>query len=343
MGTFNVNGINNPTKRRAIFKSLRDQGLDFCCIQETHSSPTTVHLWQSEWGGHFLASNGRQNARGVAILIKRSLQYKLLQQVSDDEGRILLVEVDIQGKIYTLGSLYTPTQDKPQEQLQFLNQLEEKLESFSDTNIILGGDFNSTLNQDLDRNQPPTKTGGPNQYRERIKALLEDNHLSDIWRLRNPSSRGYTFRRGSYASRLDYIFISDHLSETVSRTTITRESQSDHSLLIMECKQQRSSKGPGLWRFDASLLTNTTFTSQMSEFLEAWEAPPELLDPRVTWEWLKFQIKEFVIKYQAQNKSLRAKPSKTSAAGFKLYPISKTRRKETKNLSSLKSIQSDVN
>lgn len=48
MATFNVNGINIPAKRRAIFPSLREQNLDFYCLQETHSTNATIHLWQSE-------------------------------------------------------------------------------------------------------------------------------------------------------------------------------------------------------------------------------------------------------------------------------------------------------
>lgn len=37
IGTFNDNGINIPTKQRAIFQNLHDQKLDFCFLQETHS------------------------------------------------------------------------------------------------------------------------------------------------------------------------------------------------------------------------------------------------------------------------------------------------------------------
>lgn len=175
MGTFNVNGLNIPAKRRAIFKSIRDQKIDICCLQETHSSPGTTHLWQSEWGGRLIASSGRQNSRGVAILLSRSLQYQILQQVSDDEGRILLVHIDIQGILYTVGSLYAPTQDRSLEQVRFLNEVEGKLELLPDSNTILGGDFNCLLNQNLDRNQPSPQAASVNQYKDRIKALLEDN------------------------------------------------------------------------------------------------------------------------------------------------------------------------
>lgn len=310
IGTFNVNGINIPTKRRAIFNNLRNHKLDFCFLQETHSAPTTVHLWQSEWGGHLLASSGRSNARGVAILVRRSLQYKLIRQLNDEEGRILLVEIDIRGVSYTLGSLYAPTQDRPQDQIRFLDELEEKLELLSGSNIILGGDFNCLLNQNLDRNLSTPPPGTANQFRNRIKAFLDDRGICDIWRLRHPNGRGFTFRRGSYASRLDYIFVSDHLSDRVSGTQIHQDPHSDHSMVLVEIRQQDRSRGPGLWRLDTSLLTDPSFTTQMADFLEAWESPPELSDARVKWEWLKFKIKDFVIGYQSKKKSLQAQTIK---------------------------------
>lgn len=121
--------------------------------------------------------------------------------------------------------------------------LENKFKTLSDANIIMGGDFNCILNQDLDRNHPPSQPGGVSQYRDSIKALLEDKSLCDIWRLRHPEVRAYSFRRGSHDSRLDYIFISDHLSETVVQADITRDPHSDHSLLTVEFGQQKSTRG----------------------------------------------------------------------------------------------------
>lgn len=137
IATFNVNGLNIAAKRRAIFQNLRQHDLDLCCLQETHGSPETIKLWQWEWGGQFLHSNGQQNARGVAILAKKSLQLKVLKQVNDQDGRILLAQLQVQGNTYTIGSLYAPTQDKSAEQISFLDKLEECLDGLCSTDIIL--------------------------------------------------------------------------------------------------------------------------------------------------------------------------------------------------------------
>lgn len=199
---------------------------------------------------------------------------KLIKQVNDADERILLVVIEIQGVLYTLGSLYAPTRDKPQDQIRFLNELERKLESLSQSNIILGGDFNCCANRNLDRNQPPPISNSSNQYRNRIKSLLDDKDLCDIWRLRHPDTRAFTFRQASYASRLDYLFIPEYLSGMVAKTYIHPSPHLDHSLLTVDIRQQHTRRGPGLWSFDVSLLSDADFTAQMRLFLEAWEAPP---------------------------------------------------------------------
>lgn len=130
------------------------------------------------------------------------------------------MEAIIQGQTYTLGCLYAPTQDKPQEQIRFLNDMERYLELLSESIIILGGDFNCILNPTLDKNQSPSQSNGVNLYRDRIKALLEDKGLCDIWRRLHLEGRGFTFRRVSYASRLDYVFVPEHLSGLVAQTRI---------------------------------------------------------------------------------------------------------------------------
>lgn len=43
---------------------------DIVLLQETHSSRESHENWRNEWVGEIYFSHGKQNARGVAILIK---------------------------------------------------------------------------------------------------------------------------------------------------------------------------------------------------------------------------------------------------------------------------------
>lgn len=306
VATFNVNGMSSAPKRRAIFQDLRQRSFDFCLLQETHSTQGTLKLWKQEWGGQIIASNGQQNARGVAIVVKRALQAKVIKQVSDQEGRIILIDVETQGTTYTLGSLYAPNQDKPAEQLRFLDKLEEFLDQMDSGNIILGGDFNCFLSPNLGRNTQTPLQNNANRYRSQILEMLETRILCDIWRIRHPVAKEYTFRRGKYASRLDYLFISSQISEAVAHVKIHHVPHSDHSILALNLGTPVTNKGPGLWRFDVHLLNDKKFNTEMETFLSSWQPPEELSDPSVVWEWMKFAIKGFVIGYQKREKSASA-------------------------------------
>lgn len=147
--SLNVNGLNVPTKRRAVFDHLRKSKADFCLIQETHSTPTTEKLWKAEWGGSAWFSHGSRSSRGVAILVSRNLKCKITNPLSDKEGRYMFGDFQVGEAIYTIASIYAPTQDKRAEQISFLEELDEQLRNTNATNIILGGDLNYCLSPTL--------------------------------------------------------------------------------------------------------------------------------------------------------------------------------------------------
>lgn len=293
----NVNGLNIPSKRRILFDHFRRSRADITLLQETHATQDTMKLWRREWGGLAYFSNGSQSSRGVAILVSRDLQFEIVGQRADERGRILCMDIKVKNTVFTLCSIYAPTQDRPGEQLEILCNFEEILEDLSSINIIAGGDFNCFLDPVIDRNSQTVTPSHTDACRERIFALLDNWSLCDIWRLRNPGKSGFTFRRGKYASRLDYFFISNHLSELVSSSGCKMLAHSDHALVSMSVKPSKINKGPGIWRFDNMLLESEEFVSQMTSFLTDWAPPSELTNPTTIWEWLKFEIKGFINTY----------------------------------------------
>lgn len=149
------------------------------------------------------------------VILHRDLLFDVLDQKGDDNGRILCMDMRIKGTVYTICSLYAPTQDKSSEQLETLGKVDQFLGEMSSVNIIVGGDFNCFLDPCLNRNSAGPTPPHTGTYRNKILAFMETWNVCDVWRLRNPGKRGYTFRRGNYASRLDFILISSHLSELV--------------------------------------------------------------------------------------------------------------------------------
>lgn len=60
-----------------------------------------------------------------------------------------------------------------------------------DGHIILGGDFNQTLDDYIDRSK--TRTGATPKDRQTLHILQEELGLTDVWRLVNPKQPEYTF------------------------------------------------------------------------------------------------------------------------------------------------------
>jgi hypothetical protein len=55
-----------------------------------------------DFKGSLYQSNGISNSRGVAIWIKKNVELKLIDEYKDNEGRLLLINVEINNAIYTI-------------------------------------------------------------------------------------------------------------------------------------------------------------------------------------------------------------------------------------------------
>lgn len=80
----------------------------------------------------------------------------------------------------------------------------------------------------------------------------------------NPNKKAYTFRRGSYSSRLDYFLVSSHLTSVTDKVDSTLVASSDHDIINITLSMGIGvDRGPGFWRFNPELLTNPSFVSEM--------------------------------------------------------------------------------
>lgn len=292
--SFNVNGINIPAKRRIIFDKIRNSKAHVTFVQESHSADNTASLWEAEWGGKIFFNHGLPNSRGVAIFFDRNFNPTIVNEKRDGNGRILAMDLEWGAETLTLASLYAPTQDKPLQQLQFMDDLDSVLDALASDKVILGGDFNCIIDPKLDRNSSCSLPASSTSHRNRLLTFMEDRQLCDLMRVRNPTKRCYTFRRGQYASRLDLFLVSDQLSENISQLRTLEGPHSDHTLITFQLYRPETRTGPGYWRFDSSLLTHQDFTCAMTDFFVNWHPPEELSNPNSRWEWLKFEIRRFI-------------------------------------------------
>ena len=176
---------------------------------------------------------------------------------------------------------------------------ENRIDSAGDLNVF----FDSKLE---------TKGGKPSLKQKSVAKLLElkeEYDLCDIWRIRNPKKKLYTFRQnhcsGIINRRLYYIFISNKLEEFSNDTDIIPAFKTDHSSVLVAISNYNFFKPvPGLWKFNNSLIKDETFTYTFKNFIQ--NMINELntntsLNNQPKWELLKYEIRRFAISYCKQH------------------------------------------
>ena len=128
------------------------------------------------------------------------------------------------------------------------------------TSYIWGGDWNRVLNKSLDALEgvPSIKRDSVGQ----IKALMTDLDLIDIWRVRNPTYRKFTWRRSKpvILRRLDYFLVSSHMELDIASCGFYTPAQSDHSPIFLKISPLADAfRGPGYWNFNNSLVSDPIY------------------------------------------------------------------------------------
>ena len=108
----NSKGLLQSEKRKRLIEWTTQQKSDILFIQETHFTGEIENKLKSEFVGDLFLSNGQSNSRGVAIWLKHSLNYKIIDNYKDNEGRILLINIELDDNIFTFVNIYAPNNVK---------------------------------------------------------------------------------------------------------------------------------------------------------------------------------------------------------------------------------------
>ena len=126
--TYNVNGLNAPTRRHRPAEWIQKQELYICCLQETHFRPRhTYRLKVRRWKKIFHA-NGNQKKAGVAILISDKIDFKTKIITRDKEGHYIMINRSTQEDITTV-NIYAPNIGAPQYIRQILTAIKGEVDS----------------------------------------------------------------------------------------------------------------------------------------------------------------------------------------------------------------------
>ena len=310
--SLNVRGLSNFKNRKSILSWCRKQKVDIIFLQETHSTVQKEKQWKAEWGGPIELAHGSTNARGVGIFFRNGFDCKISKKIVDPLGRYIALEAIINDESYFLVNIYTPNKDSESAKFydHLINVFKKDDRTFEDKIIV--GDFNCPLNQ-MD------KKGGIMITRQSIVDRIEEIqsvfNLHDIWRVKNPNLKSFTWSQKSpfIFCRLDYWLISDALFDMVKGIDIVPSIKTDHSAISLHFKDlENVSRGPGFWKMNQSLLKDNAFVETMQEKLVTWkEEGNEFSDKRVAWDWVKYNVRLFCIQESKSRAKVRREEENT--------------------------------
>ncbi len=310
--SLNVRGMINDVKRNAVFRWLKRHKFDIVYLQETHSTEELEVKWKNEWSGRSVMAHGNNRSRGCMVLFSDQLDVNVKCFKTDNEGRFVIINCDIYDQEFTLTNVYAPNTEG--EQVRFITDIELvllKMGFDASSKHIIGGDWNCIRNINLD------KSGGCVNVKyktiEKQDAFMNNFELNDIWRIKNPDQKRFTWRQKSplIQCRLDFWLISDSIYDYVTDTDILPSVQSDHSAIVLRLKLFPSiRKGMGFWKFNCSLLNDELYTNAMHKKLTEWKITYDMTDHRIKWEIIKYEIRKFTIEYAKKRKKLQSDKEK---------------------------------
>ena len=120
-------------------------------LQETHSTISDEGKWKGEFSGPIFYSHGISKSCGVLITFFGKNKIRVNSQITDKHGRMLILDVMIDGSDYILVNIYNGNTEF--EHLKVLNDLSELMKKVNTTHrrkIVLSGDFNLFFDSNLE-------------------------------------------------------------------------------------------------------------------------------------------------------------------------------------------------
>uniref|UniRef100_A0A8C0SVA1 RNA-directed DNA polymerase n=1 Tax=Canis lupus familiaris TaxID=9615 RepID=A0A8C0SVA1_CANLF len=298
--TLNVNGLNDPIKRRRVSDWIKKQDPSICCLQETHFRQKDTYSLKIKGWRTIYHSNGPQKKAGVAILISDKLKFTPKTVVRDEEGYYIILKGSIQQEDLTILNIYAPNVGAA----KYINQLLTKVKKYLDNNTLILGDFNLALSI-LDRS---SKHNISKETRA-LNDTLDQMDFTDIYRTLHPNSTEYTFFSSAHGtfSRIDHILGHKSGLNRYQKIGIVPCIFSDHNALKLELNHNKKfGRTSNTWRLRTILLKDKRVNQEIKEELKRFMETNENEDTTVQnlWDAAKAVLRGKYIAIQASIQKL---------------------------------------
>ena len=300
--TLNVNGLLDYKCQFSLKSFCLQHKIDILFLQETHVSNLNFSqkvdnyfdLYKCFW------NFGSNFSRGTAIFISHSIDCNVIKYHRDLDGRFQYVDVLINSIKYRLINIYCPNDSC--ERKEFLNDIYPFI--MCNYNKIFAGDFNCIDKPKIDKKGGNLERGTDGS--DLIRNIVTDFELFDVYRFIEPNKVNVTWNSKNVSCRLDRIYLSSTLKNSIKYCRNCVFPYSDHdSVSISFVNNSDVKKGPGYWKFNNSILNDRAFVISFRKYFT------ELIDGldicKDVWDFLKDQIKIFCINYCKKKNSVKFK------------------------------------
>ncbi len=289
--TYNCNGLGDRKKLKRLLVKLGpivERG-GIILLQETHITDTSY--LSTIWGNKFESNCNKTNSAGVITLFGKDLE--IVEITKDSEGRQLIIVVKNENTNLIISNSYLPNDHK--QSIKFVEELYlkliEKQHKFPEYLTIAAGDYNAFLKTNDSLNRISTKI--EKCLAESIISNNRITNLVDSYReLHNDG--GFTWRRGTCYSRLDYIFLSAPLARTIMKAENNWSFESsDHATVMITLKLENNpQRGPGITKVNTNILDDPTVVKQIAEEVKIMlDQTDDSWNPHTKLEFLKVVIR----------------------------------------------------
>lgn len=298
--TWNIKGGHSPIKRKKVLLALKREGVDIALLQETHFTDAEhLKLQQCDFV-YVFSSAFTTKSWGVAILIKKSVPFKVIECVKDTHGRFVLVKAMIYGVEFAILNVYLP----PGHPINFLVEMMTKLAGLPQENIIWGGDFNCLANHLIDR-LPIGSLHVPKKSKQ-VFDLFEEVGFVDVWKKLHSAGKEFTFYSNPHKwhTHNDYLFLPKVILKQVASCKVGHIAISDHAAVHLNFAPKNAKIQQKYWRMNPLILKDAKFAeyfrAEFKHFLVV--NSPTGSSPSLLWDTVKAFCRGLIISYTSSKK-----------------------------------------
>ena len=289
LASLNVRGLRDSSKCTRLLAELKNLGVDFTAVQETHfTCGADCGVLESDF--NVFSAYGSRTSAGVSLLVGRSLDADVDVVLAGDGGRLVVADVAVKSFKFRLVAVYAS--NIAAERVSFFRRLAPFLDDTK--RLVLMGDWNVILDPKTDKvGRGANRLGRCESSRVGFMTRLS---LVDRFRLDHPGREMWTWldrspsaKVGSY---LDRVLV--RRADFVSCPTFHLIAWTEHKTIRVSLRLANRPSLAGYWKLNTSLLEIRDFRDRQESLIQ--RALVGAVTGNRWWVSLKHRIRDFATK-----------------------------------------------